>query len=609
MSRVWQWLRQLTKWWFIILGMIATGFLIMIVMAVSSLRTVTTASLPTSPSSTVAAEAVPDKALLHLKLRGNLRASRPDTDDVWAGFMGLQERQMFLDDIRKGLRKAAKDERIKGILVSVGPIMASTTTYSDLRRMLVAYKDTAGKPVKIHVTQLTTRELLLASAGDELVIPPLADIHLPGPQFQLTYFGDALDRLGVQFEVVKAGRFKSAMEPMTADTPSTASIEMYEAMVSASGDYYAQTIATGRKATPAKVKEWFDESVFSPQQAVDAGIADRLAYGEDMVDAYAKALKAEAYGFMAYARADMLTALAGGGSASPVALIEATGEITSSAADSSEGITPRKLIRRLNWAFEEDDIKAVVLRVNSPGGSANASDIIWQEVAKLDAKKPVVVQMTDVAASGGYYIAAGARKIVADPLTITGSIGVIYAFPYGPKFKDKYGISFYGIGNDRTPRTFADPLTDYHKKRLESSITYTYEQFLDRVAEGRGKAADEIAPLAEGRVYTGAEALKLGLVDTLGGLDAAVEVASKLAGITEDPWPLRTYSRKSPFAQAMEMMSSLQRGISKAAGRAAWQAGPFAVIPDAAVRDVSHWKHWASQRVALSYWPYRGQLR
>lgn len=600
MARFLEWLGQLAKWWFIIAGVIATGFFILVFMAVSSLKDVTTITT-TTPAQEV--EDMPDEAMLHLNLEGSLRHDRPDVDNVWAGFAGLQERQTFVSDIHRGLRKAASDDRIKGLWITTGAIMSSATAINELRRVIEEFKAASKKPVKIHAAILTNPVLLLASAADEVIIPPLADIHVPGPQFQLTYFGDAVDKLGFGFDVVKAGKYKSAMEPMTSDAPSAASQEMYRAMLKASSSFFITTISAGRNQPAEKVQGWFDEAVFSPEQAIAAGLADRMGYAEDFSATFASSLKAESYKFSVYIRrsgAELLTS----SNSSPIAIIDADGEITSLAASGDEGITPRRMLKRLDWALAEDDIKAVVLRVNSPGGSANASDIIWKEIRRLESKKPVVVLMTDVAASGGYFLAAGGSKIVADPLTITGSIGVIYAATYGPKVKEKYGVSFHVLAEPgRQARSFNEPLSPAEKARLEGSIAYTYSNFLDRVALGRGQEKARIAPLAEGRVYTGKEALALGLVDELGGLTEAVALAQKLAKIDGDPWPLRTYSTESPFRQAFEMMSAFQtRGgwdelVSAAAG-----------TPSAA-KNLRLWKHWAKNRVALSYWPYHGQLQ
>lgn len=602
MARFIEWLGQLAKWWFIIAGVIATGFFVLIFMAVSSLKDVTTITRQT-PSQQV--EDMPGEAVLHLNLEGSLRLHRPDIDSIWAGFADLQEQQTFVTDIHRGLRKAAKDDRVKGLWITTGSLLSSATTINELRRVIAEFKASSNKPVMIHSAILTNSVLLLASVADELIIPPLADIHIPGPQFQLTYFGEAVEKLGFGFDVVKAGRFKSAMEPMTSNTPSAASREMYGAMLEASNSFFVETIAAGRKQSVQKVQGWFADAVFSPEQAVKAGLADKLGYAVDFAATFASSLKAETYRFRSYIHRSKALRLTESNS-SPVAIIDAQGEITSLAAGGDEGITPQRMLKRLQWAAEEDDIKAVVLRVNSPGGSANASDIIWKEIRRLQGKKPVVVLMTDVAASGGYFLAAGGSKIVADPLTITGSIGVIYAATYAPKVKEKYGVSFHSIaGPNREVRSFSEPLSASERSRLQDSIAYTYESFLDRVALGREQDKKRIAPLAEGRVYTGKEALALGLVDQLGGLNEAVALAQKLAKLDGNPWPLRTYSSDSPFRQAFEMMSSFntQLGTRLEEGLLSHATGTPSVG-----KSLTRWKHWAEQRVALSYWPYHGQL-
>lgn len=606
MARFLEWLGQLAKWWFIIAGVIATGFFILIFMAVSSLKSVTTIA---RKAPTAKVEEMPSDAVLHLNLEGSLRSHHPDIDNIWAGFADLQERQMFVSDIQRGLRKAARDDRVKGLWLTTGALMSSATTVNELRRVIAEFKATSKKPVKMHAAIMTNPVLLLSSVADEVIIPPLADIHVPGPQFQLTYFGEAVENLGFGFDVVKAGKFKSAMEPMTSNKPSAASVEMYEAMIAASNSYFVNTIATGRQQSAEKVQGWFDQAVYSPEQAIAAGLADQMGYAEDHGDTFATSLKAKPYRLSSYIRrssAELLTA----SNSSPIAIIDAAGEITSLAASGDEGITPARMLKRLDWAREEDDIKAVVLRVNSPGGSANASDIIWKEIRRLEGTKPVVVLMTDVAASGGYFLAAGGSKIVADPLTITGSIGVIYAATYAPKVKEKYGVSFHSLAAPgRSARSFSEPLSASEKARLQDSIAYTYSNFLDRVAIGRKQDKARIAPLAEGRVYTGKEAKALGLVDELGGLSEAVALAQKLAKIDENPWPLRSYSSESPFRQAFEMMSSLQSRTRVVDGLVAEATGlsPAAGTPSAG-RMLRLWKHWAKDRVALSYWPYHGQL-
>jgi protease-4 len=418
------------------------------------------------------------------------------------------------------------------VLLDITNTGGSFSTMTALRRSLDAYR-ASQKPLYVSLNDGDTALYYLASAGNQISLSPLGGLTITGPAFQLAYFGSALDKLGLQFEVVKAGKFKSAMEAFVQDAPSPETLEMYGALEASLRGTVATAIANNRKHSVAEVNGWLKRSIFTSQEALKEGLVDRVGYLPAWLDEIKSATKAERF-------VELRAYLQGSGQLDEprvtkgpeaIALIRAEGEIVNSTRSNSDQIAPEHIVEELQWAAKEDNVKAVVLRVDSPGGSALASDLIWDEVRKLSEKKPVVVSMGAVAASGGYYIAAPATMIVAEPTTITGSIGVIGGMPKGLKVAEKWGVNFHMVtASDRKDYlNFASKSSEADKDLIRNSIKETYDTFVQKVAAGRKQTPDRIYQIAEGRVYTGADALTLGLVDRLGGFNEAVRAAKELA--------------------------------------------------------------------------------
>jgi protease-4 len=512
-----------------------------------------------SIKATQAANTEIEQSILHLKLDRPIVPYALDESDRFFGSLFNETIPVSLMDLQTALRRAAEDVRVHAVLLDITNTGGSFSTMTALRRSLDAYR-ASQKPLYVSLNDGDTSLYYLATAGNQINLSPLGGLTITGPAFQLAYFGSALDKLGLQFEVVKAGKFKSAMEAFVQDAPSPETLEMYGALEASLRGTVSTAIANNRKHSVAEVNAWLKRSFFTSQEALKEGLVDRVGYLPAWLDELKTATKAQRY-------VELRPYLQGSGQLDEpritkgpeaIALIRAEGEIVNSTRSNSDQIAPEHMIEELQWAASEDDVKAVVLRIDSPGGSALASDLIWDEVRKLAEKKPVVVSMGAVAASGGYYIAAPATMIVAEPTTITGSIGVIGGMPKGLKVAEKWGVNFHMVtASDRKDYlNFATKSSEADKDLIRNSIKETYDTFVQKVAAGRKQPPDRIFQIAEGRVYTGADALTLGLVDRLGGFHEAVRAAKELAKLD----PEKFYSLEEYQPQPKNLLDCIRSG-------------------------------------------------
>jgi len=461
-------------------------------------------------------------------------------------------RQFFqpLGDVAVGeakvaLRKAAEDKRVKGLLINLVNMEASPSSVHELRRMIEKFRDVSKKPVHIILSSGGDQEYLFATIAEQIALTPAGELELSGPVLQMTYFKEALNKLGIEFEVYQSGKYKSAFEPFIMQSPSPASIEVMTSLEDSLRKSAVELVSKWRNKPVADVDGWFRQSFFTPEESQTRGIIDMIAHPSEVKTTFAAQTNSDKFidwldYFDALGDADEPRTSGDG-----LGIIYAVGEVAmTSGGDPDRTLIPERMREELQWMGENEDVRAVILRIDSPGGSAAASEMIWKDVEKLREIKPVIVSMGDVAASGGYYIAAPASKILAEPSTITGSIGVIGAAPKLTGVEDKWGISFHTITqSDR--RSHFDPVSktsDEDRALIAKSITYTYDLFKNRVAKGRNIARERVDQLAEGRVYTGAQALEIGLVDELGGLSDAFQVAKELGGLDKEKlYPVYTY--------------------------------------------------------------------
>lgn len=539
-SRLWRW----------ITGAFALiGFMSVLSFALLIFFIVRQAQMVDQGSFTVAKVDV-EKALVSIELDGPLTLGSVDPQDALLGQFFGQPVASSVVDLQTVLRRAAEDINVHGVYIDLKSVQAGFATLSELRRALVEYRN-SGKPLYINAYSLDSLSYYLASSATQLNLTPAGDVLIPGPFFQLTYYGSAIKRLGFDFEVFRAGKYKSAFESFVLDAPSEPTLEMYASLEEYLRQEFVDAISQGRSRSPVEVRSWLRRTSFTAAQALDSGLVDSLSYESGWKENFRQESKAEEFlTWRVYlnSSSELDELRVEKNTDVRLALIEAVGEIRMSAPPSERGvITPERLLARLRWAQKDDSIKAVVFRINSPGGSALASDLIWEEVRKLAEIKPVVVSMGEVAASGGYYIAAPAKKIVAEASTITGSIGVIGASLSGGRLSEKYGVSFHAISKSERVKylNFGTAASEEDKAVIGESIDQVYQTFITKVAQGRSTTPGKIDALGQGRVYTGQEALSLGLVDVLGGRDVAFREAKKLAELDPDKlYPLAQYQGK-----------------------------------------------------------------
>lgn len=461
-------------------------------------------------------------------------------------------------EIAASIRAAADDDRIDGIYMTVRGPSLGWGLAREIRTAVDAFR-AAGKPCVAYAEMYMTKGYYLASACDTVLIAPAGVGYISGVSSTITYYKDALNKLGVEPQFVHVGDYKTAIEPFERNAPSDAAIESNEALLDSLYDQIVADIAQSRSLNPEQVRAAIDNLDMTPQGIVTSGLVDGTAYpdaivatlGQNQEKGWVKTLSAppesesvepsENVSFVSTKkyRRNLYPEVAG--AEGTVAIVFAEGVILSGQGEEglfgSAGLFDGKYKKWMKDVREDDSIKAVVVRVNSPGGSALASDFMWREVALTKAVgKPVVISMADYAASGGYMMSCNADWIVAQPTTITGSIGVFGQFFSLEGTYEKLGLSEHTFkrGAHADLLTQMDTFEGNEKQILQSWVEDTYGDFVGQVAEGRGLSMEQVEPVAQGRVWTGTQALgeTHKLVDALGGLDEAIEKAAELSGMT-----------------------------------------------------------------------------
>ena len=479
---------------------------------------------------------VKENSVFVLDLNGAL--SERVKENPLQALMGEDYQMYGLDDILSSIRKAKENENIKGIYLQAGMMEAGFASLEEIRAALKDFKE-SGKFVVAYGDTYTQGMYYLASVADKVIVNPQGSIAWQGLAAQPVFFTDLLKKVGVEMEIFKVGTYKSAVEPFIATEMSEANREQMTAYLNSTWGRLLEDVSASRGMSEDDLNKCADGFMtLSPAETYIAnGLADTLMY-KDEVLAYLKGLtdREADESLRTLSLADMKNVKRNvplDKSGNIIAVYYAFGGIDESTS-TDEGINSEKVIRDLRKLREDETIQAVVLRVNSPGGSAYGSEQIWREVVLLKEKKPVVVSMGDYAASGGYYISCAADCIVADPTTLTGSIGIFGMFPnMEGLLTDKLGLHF-GMVKTNPNADMGDitrPFNATEKEAMQNYINNGYKLFVKRCADGRGMSVEAIEKIAEGRVWTGATAKELGLVDELGGLDKALEIAAQKAGV------------------------------------------------------------------------------
>ena len=498
-------------------------------------------------------------SVLFLDLNGAIEERA--VENPLASIMDDEFKTYGLDEIIAAIKEAKANENIKGIYLQAGAVEgASGASLEEIRGELASFKE-SGKFIVAYGDQYSQELYYLATVADKLILNPQGNIGWHGLASTPVFYKDLLEKVGVEMQVFKVGTYKSAVEPFIATEMSDANREQLTEMLDSTWDELLTAISASRGVSKEKLNEYADRFMdFCPaEEYVACGMADTLLY-KDGVQAYLKSLT----GIDGDDDLNLVTMetmkerlkqnkiVEDAADKSKVAVYYAFGDIDGSASSFDEGINSKKVIKELRELREDDDVKAVVLRVNSPGGSAYGSEQIWREVTLLKAAKPVVVSMGDYAASGGYYISCAADCIVASPITLTGSIGIFGVIPSAEKLlKDKVGLDFDVVKTNpmadfgNMSRTF----TPQERVVLQNYVNNGYALFLKRCADGRGVAVEDIAKIAEGRVWTGSKAKEIGLVDELGDLDKAVEIAAQKAGLAD--YSVKAYPEEKPLIEKL----------------------------------------------------------
>ncbi len=453
---------------------------------------------------------------------------------------------------------AKKDPNITGIYLNTDGMAAAPATYEALRNALADFKQ-AGKWIIAYNDGYSVGQYYVSSVADSIYVNTIGGISFDGMSSLLTYPKNLLDKLGIEMQIFRVGTFKSAVEPYMVDHISEANYLQTQTYLKNIWDVMARDIAASRNMSVEALDSLANQAVsyMIPEEIATTDLVDGMLYKTDVEQILlAKIGQEKLDGHLVSAKKMASNAKDQSMSSDKVAILYACGDIATESDGADDGIYYNTFIKDVRAIAADNSIKAVVLRVNSPGGSAFASEQIWKALEDLKAKKPLVVSMGDYAASGGYYISCNANYIVAEPNTLTGSIGVFGMIPnLGGLVSDKLGVNFeevktHKFGTLHTMRA----ATEDEKAKVQRGVEFTYDLFTKRCAEGRGMEQDSIKAIAGGRVWTGSDAINLGLVDELGGLNEAVAKAAELAGLTSGDYARAVY----PFEKSkMEVMMQL----------------------------------------------------
>lgn len=463
-----------------------------------------------------------------------------------------------MDDILSSIKKAKENDDIKGIYIQATSLGTGFASLEEIRNALKDFKE-SGKFIIAYGDTYTQGLYYLSSVADKVLLNPQGMIEWRGLASTPMFFKDLLAKIGVEMQVFKVGTYKSAVEPFISTEMSPANREQVNVYLSSIWGQLTSDVAESRKVSVDSLNSIADRMMmFHPAtESVSCGLADTLIYRNDVRN-YLKAMigidKDDRINILGLK--DMVNVkknVPKDKSGNVIAVYYAYGEIdgTSSTSTGEQGIDSKKVIKDLRKLQEDEDVKAVVLRVNSPGGSAFGSEQIWYAVSELKKEKPVIVSMGDYAASGGYYISCNADTIVAEPTTLTGSIGIFGMFPNAKGLTEKIGVNFDVVKTNQYSDfgMLTRPMTDGEKNLVQMYVNQGYDLFLTRCSDGRGISKEELDKIAQGRVWTGSTAKELGLVDELGGLDKAVEIAIAKAGV--DAYTVMNYPAKESFFESL----------------------------------------------------------
>jgi len=478
-----------------------------------------------------------ENTVLHLTLNDAIpdRASKNPFTEL--GISGLGDKATGLNDILENIDKAADNPNIAGIFLDVSVIPSGIASIEEIRNALLDFKK-SKKFIYAYSEAFTQPSYYLATVADKIFLHPTGLAELKGLRSEVLFFKGTLDKIGVEPQVFRHGKFKSAIEPFIQEQLSDANREQIRSYIGSIWNHLVAGIATERKMTEAQVQDIASRIlVTNAESAVKYKLVDELKYRDEVLDLLKEKTKSEEIDKIEFVSIDKMTDVKDtrdNKGKDKIAVVFAEGDIVDG--EGKEGqVGSIEFSKAIRKARLDEKVKALVLRINSPGGSALASETIWREVMLTKKVKPVIVSMGNVAASGGYYIAAPADTIVASPNTITGSIGVFGLFFNAKEMVNKIGVTIDTVKTN----PYADIMTSsravsaQEREVIQGEIERIYDNFITRVAEGRHMSKADVDSIAQGRVWSGVDAKRLGLVDLFGGLQTAIDIAAKKVGLTE----------------------------------------------------------------------------
>jgi protease-4 len=527
------------KFWRVVLGSMV-GFVlascITFVLSILMMLAMMATLQKTASSAMSSTPNVKDNSVLLVDLSPSISERAVEMPFSFGNYM---QDDLGLDNILSAIKAAAGDDKVKGIYLKSKTVSASPASTKAIRDALLEFKK-SGKFIYAYSDVYTQNAYYMATVADKILLNPTGDLTFRGYAFQLMFYKNLIDKLDVDVQIFRHGQFKSAVEPYFLDKMSEANREQMSTLANSLWTVLVQDVAAARKLSVDQLNNIADSLLCSsPQEALNLKLVDKLAYSDEvekMIKTKLNLGDKDKVNYMTinqYAKTVTLK----DNSTNKVAVMYAYGEIKDGKGDSERGIFSETFIKDFRKVYKDDNVKAIVLRVNSPGGSALASENIWHEIENAKkAGKKVVVSMGDYAASGGYYISCNADYIFSEPNTITGSIGVFGMVPSLQKFmKNRLGITMDEVGSNKhsTPGGLYRPLDELESQNMQASIEEIYATFTKRVADGRHLEVTYVDSIGQGRVWAGSDALQLGLVDALGNLDDAVVKAAELASLDQ----------------------------------------------------------------------------
>ena len=510
-----------------------------------------------------------DNTMLKIVLEGNI--SDRKTTDFLPGLFGPTEKSTGLDDIMAAIKTAKENDKIPGIYIKTGNLSAGIASLEPIRNALVDFRE-SGKFIVAYGDYYTQSAYYISSVADKVIMNPQGMFMFHGMSSYYQFNKGLYDKLGIKFEAFRVGTFKAAIEPYTETRMSEENREQTSSFINCVWEHLLAGISKSRGIPVEKLNLYADEymTYSAPEKSVEYGFVDDLMYESDMDEYIKNTFGLTSFEKMRYATVANINSIPEKKSLAVrdrIAVLYAEGMIIQGKGSGLSPllgniITDEEYVKEIGKLKNDNDVKAVVLRINSPGGSAYASEQIWHAVTELKKEKPVIVSMGDAAASGGYYIACAADMIIAEPTTLTGSIGGFALVPVGEELHKKIGLTFDGVKtNKHSDMETAslllgakiNPYTDDERRIVQAYINRFIDVFYTRCADGRAKTKEEIDAIGQGRIWTGTQALQNGLVDRLGSLEDAIKIAAQQAQLTN--YEIDAYPKvKDPLTILLEEM-------------------------------------------------------